>query len=124
LPTNSETVLTSTVRVSKCANLLRIFATGPTYLCITATNMAVMSDVTVESFFGATLARATDKAGMKHRHWFDTTDEGRIVCVAEVIDHTDDDRHYVPNSRITLPDAVEQAICEHHDVDEVYVINV
>lgn len=86
------------------------------------TNLSVMSDVTVESFFGATLARSTDKAGLRHRHWFDTTDEGRIVCVAEVIDHTEDDRHFVPNSRITVPKAVESAVCDHHEVSEVYTI--
>lgn len=81
-----------------------------------------MSDVTVEQFFGATLATSRDKAGMEHRHWFAETDEGRFVCVSEVIDHTDDDRHYVPDSRISVPDAVEAAVCEYHDVNEVYTI--
>jgi len=83
-----------------------------------------MPDVTVESFFGATIAKTTDKAGIDHRYWLDTTDEGRVVCFAEIIDHTEDDRHYVPNNRISIPDAVEQAICEYHDVGEVHVINV
>jgi len=81
-----------------------------------------MSDVTVKPFFGATVAKSVDKAGMEHRHWFIETDEGRIVCMAEIIDHTDEDRHYVPKSRITVPDAVERAVCEHHDVEQVYTV--
>jgi len=81
-----------------------------------------MSQVTVEQFWGATVARFTDKAGLTHRLWFHTTDGGRVVCSAEVIDHSADDRHFVPQSRITVPEPVERAVCDYHDVDEVYVV--
>jgi len=81
-----------------------------------------MSHVTVEQFWGVTLARATDKAGLTHRFWFCTTDEGRVVCMSEVIDHTDENRHFVPKSRISLPEPVERAVCDYHDVDEVYIV--
>ena len=92
------------------------------HLCVIRTNLTVMSDVTVESFFGATLTTSTDKAGLEHRRWFFETDGGRIVCAAEVIDHTDEDRHFVPKSRISVPESVEKAVCEYHEVDEVYTV--
>jgi len=81
-----------------------------------------MSRVTVEQFWGCTLARSTDKAGMNHRFWFHTTDEGRVVCGAEVIDHSENDRHFVPQSRISVPEPVEAAVCEYHGVDKVHVV--
>lgn len=94
----------------------------PTHFYAVGTNVWVMTNVTVEQFWGTVMAKAVDKAGMEHRWWFDETDGGRIVCMAEVIDHTDDNRHFVPKSRISVPEPVSEAVCQYHDVDEVYVV--
>jgi hypothetical protein len=42
--------------------------------------------------------------------------------MAEIIDHTEDDRHFVPKSRISVPDAVEEAVCDYLDVAEVHTV--
>lgn len=68
---------------------------------------------------GCVLVRATDKAGMEHRWWFDETDAGNLVFVGEVV-HYDEDahptltagRHYVPEDEASVPPRVEEALDE------------
>lgn len=74
-------------------------------------------DIEVSDKFGCVLVRATDKAGMEHRWWFDETDAGRLVFVTEVV-HYDKDtgamvasgRHYVPEDEASVPPRIEEAL--------------
>lgn len=66
---------------------------------------------------GYVLVRATDKAGMTHRWWFDETDAGRLVFVSEVVQYKEDahpemtaGRHYMDEHKAEIPARVEKAL--------------
>jgi hypothetical protein len=78
--------------------------------------------VHIESGFnvaGATCVRATDESeAITRRYWFDTTEDGRLVFVAEV--HVGNGaRGYVEQTELYLLDQVGERACEATGADQI-----
>lgn len=82
--------------------------------------MADETDIELREGWGAKIVhQEEDEAAMAHRWLFDLTDDGKWVCLAEVIHYDEQKRHYVPDREMCLPPDVQTFLQDECGVETV-----